>query len=104
MARRVTNERRRAYTAAMKSISFIALVGLFAVSAAWPAPNQTPSAAKPAATQQMVIPSHGAMLYGIFYLAAGEGPHPTAVIFHGFPGYEQNPRNAADLSRAWLDR
>src|SRR5215469_2348023 len=90
MARRVTNERRRAYTAAMKSISFIALVGLFAVSAAWPAPNQTPSAAKPAATQQMVIPSHGAMLYGIFYLAAGTGPHPTAVIFHGFPGYEQN--------------
>lgn len=30
------------------------------------------------------------MLLGIFYLAAGPGPHPTAVIFHGFPGYEQN--------------
>lgn len=30
------------------------------------------------------------MLYGIFYLAAGAGPHPTAVLFHGFPGYEQN--------------
>lgn len=30
------------------------------------------------------------MLYGIFYLAAGEGPHPTAIIFHGFPGFEQN--------------
>lgn len=38
----------------------------------------------------MVLPSHGVMLYGIFYLAAGAGPHPTAVLFHGFPGYEQN--------------
>ena len=38
----------------------------------------------------MVIPSHGQMLYGVFYLAAGAGPHPTAIIFHGFPGYEQN--------------
>lgn len=44
----------------------------------------------PAQTQQMVLPSHGSMLLGIFYLAAGAGPHPTAVIFHGFPGYEQN--------------
>jgi dienelactone hydrolase len=40
--------------------------------------------------QQMSIPSHGSNLLGLFYLAAGEGPHPTAVIFHGFPGYEQN--------------
>jgi pimeloyl-ACP methyl ester carboxylesterase len=30
------------------------------------------------------------MLLGVFYLAAGEGPHPTAVILHGFPGFEQN--------------
>ena len=30
------------------------------------------------------------MLFGIFYLAAGPGPHPTAVLFHGFPGFEQN--------------
>lgn len=47
-------------------------------------------AAKPAATQQMAIPSHGEKLLGVFYLAAGAGPHPTAIIFHGFPGYEQN--------------
>jgi pimeloyl-ACP methyl ester carboxylesterase len=44
----------------------------------------------PAATSQMVIPSHGSMLLGVFYLAAGAGPHPTAIVFHGFPGYEQN--------------
>lgn len=38
----------------------------------------------------MAIPSDGSTLLGIFYLAAGEGPHPTAILFHGFPGYEQN--------------
>jgi dienelactone hydrolase len=44
----------------------------------------------PAAMQQMILPSHGNNLLGIFYLAAGAGPHPTAIIFHGFPGFEQN--------------
>jgi pimeloyl-ACP methyl ester carboxylesterase len=38
----------------------------------------------------MIIPSHGSMLLGIFYLAAGAEEHPTAIIFHGFPGFEQN--------------
>ncbi len=38
----------------------------------------------------MVLPSHGSNLLGVFYLAAGAGPHPTAIIFHGFPGFEQN--------------
>jgi len=49
-----------------------------------------PTAATPAATQQMILPSHGSNLFGVFYLAAGAGPHPTAIIFHGFPGFEQN--------------
>jgi acetyl esterase/lipase len=49
-----------------------------------------PSSSTPAATEQMVLPSHGSNLLGIFYLAAGAGPHPTAIIFHGFPGFEQN--------------
>ena len=53
----------------------------------WAAPS---AAATPAATEQMNIPSHGRTLLGVFYLAAGEGTHPTAVVFHGFPGYEQN--------------
>lgn len=56
-----------------------------------------PASSKAAATQQMVLPSHGVMLYGIFYLAAGAGPHPTAIIFHGFPGFEQNLDIAQDL-------
>ena len=40
--------------------------------------------------RQMMIPSHGNMLLGVFYLAAGGNPHPTAILLHGFPGFEQN--------------
>ena len=43
-----------------------------------------------ASTRQMIMPSHGSMLLGVFYLAAGAGPHPTAIVLHGFPGFEQN--------------
>lgn len=43
-----------------------------------------------ASMRQMTIPSHGSMLLGVFYLAAGADLHPTAVILHGFPGFEQN--------------
>lgn len=34
--------------------------------------------------------SHGAHLNAIAYEAAGEGPHPTAILLHGFPGNERN--------------
>lgn len=50
----------------------------------------------PAATKQMLIPSHDSTLLGVFYLAAGAKPHPTAIILHGFPGFEQN----LDLAQA----
>jgi acetyl esterase/lipase len=66
------------------SVLFAAPVGVLAQA------RGTAAAAKPASTVQMVLPSHGDMLFGIFYLAAGSGPHPTAILFHGFPGYEQN--------------
>ncbi len=78
----------------MKALQVLALCAATALglpgfaSGTWAA--AAPSATVPAATQQMAVPSHGSTLLGIFYLAAGEGPHPTAIIFHGFPGYEQN--------------
>jgi uncharacterized protein len=75
---------------ALRALAFWAVVASGAqvlAPAIWGAPS---TATVPAATQQMAISSHGSMLLGIFYLAAGEGPHPTAIIFHGFPGYEQN--------------
>lgn len=86
------SKRPRIYTRAMKIMRYAALALLLVipVSARRAAAQGAPAAVKPAATRQMVLPSHGVMLYGIFYLAAGAGPHPTAVLFHGFPGYEQN--------------
>jgi uncharacterized protein len=83
----------RVYTPAMKMIRCIALALLLASSTGAGRaanPQEASAANKPAATKQMVLPSHGVMLYGIFYLAAGAGLHPTAVLFHGFPGFEQN--------------
>ncbi|MGH9731498.1 MAG: alpha/beta hydrolase family protein, partial [Candidatus Acidiferrales bacterium] len=74
----------------MKILRFIVIMLALAVTTIAQTKSGTPTASKPASTQQMVLPSHGSMLLGVFYLAAGEGPHPTAVLFHGFPGFEQN--------------
>jgi pimeloyl-ACP methyl ester carboxylesterase len=49
---------------------------------------------------QLSVPSHGEHLLGVFYLAEGPGPHPTAIVMHGFPGYEQNLDIAQALRRA----
>jgi pimeloyl-ACP methyl ester carboxylesterase len=46
------------------------------------------------------VPSHGENLLGVFYLASGAGPHPTVVLMHGFPGYEQNLDLAQAIRRA----
>lgn len=61
-----------------------------------PAPNKT----APASMVQLSVPSHGEHLLGVFYLAAGDGPHPTAIVMHGFPGYEQNLDIAQAIRRA----
>ncbi|HEX6773481.1 MAG TPA: alpha/beta fold hydrolase [Acidobacteriaceae bacterium] len=66
----------------MRLVLLLALATAFSIAAG--------GATVPAETHQMVLPSHGSNLVGVFYLAAGEGPHPTAIVFHGFPGYEQN--------------
>ena len=50
--------------------------------------------------REFTIPSHGQPLVGIFYLAAGTQPHPTAILLHGFPGFEQNLDLAQTLRRA----
>ena len=56
--------------------------------------------AHPASLVEIAVPSHGAQLLGAFYLASGAVPHPTAIIYHGFPGYEQNLDLAQALRRA----
>lgn len=62
--------------------------------------DPTPDPTHPAYSREMVVPSHGENLFGIFYLAAGAGDHPTAVLLHGFPGYEQNLDLAQAIRRA----
>lgn len=90
------------YTPAMKFSAIVLLALSLAVPAAARPQAPKPAAPKPASSIQMVLPSHGDMLLGIFYLAAGPGPHPTAVLLHGFPGYEQNLDIAQFLrARGW---
>lgn len=91
----------------MKSIAIGPTLFLFASSflcaAETPSPIATDPArdtAAPASMEEVMVPSHGQQLLGVFYLAAGSGAHPTAVIMHGFPGYEQNLDLAQAIRRA----
>ncbi len=54
----------------------------------------------PPATIELDFDSHGSALNGHFYLANGEGPHPTVIMLHGFPGYEKNLDIAQSIRRA----
>jgi len=56
--------------------------------------------AHPAAMESFQIPSHGAQLNAIAYLAAGAGPHPAVIVLHGFPGNERNLDLAQAIRRA----
>ena len=55
-----------------------------------------PDATYPATMETFQIPSHGAMLNALAYIAEGAGPHPVVVLLHGFPGNEKN----LDLAQA----
>ena len=63
------------------------------------AADPAPDAAHPAAFSELTLPSHGAELYGVYYRAAGAVAHPTVLMLHGFPGYEQNEDLAQALRR-----
>jgi pimeloyl-ACP methyl ester carboxylesterase len=54
------------------------------------------NAAAPARMIAFQLPSEGALLNAVMYVAAGKGPHPTLLLLHGFPGNEQN----LDLAQA----
>jgi uncharacterized protein len=55
-----------------------------------------PDRAYPAAMDTMRIPSHGAELNALMYVASGAGPHPVVILLNGFPGNEKN----LDLAQA----
>ena len=54
----------------------------------------------PARMEVLHIPSGGAEINGVAYLAAGAGPHPTLVLCHGWPGNEKNLDLAQAVRRA----
>jgi pimeloyl-ACP methyl ester carboxylesterase len=60
-------------------------------------------AANHASMQTMQIPSHGALMNALVYVAAGAGPHPAVILLHGFPGNERNLDLAQDMRRAGWD-
>lgn len=66
------------------------------------APAEPPSQTR-ASMEVVQIPSHGALLNGLVYVAAGEGPHPAVILLHGLPGYERNLDVAQDVRRAGWD-
>lgn len=69
---------------------------------AQPAPHR-PAARDRASMETMQIPSHGALMNALVYVAAGAGPHPAVILLHGFPGNERNLDLAQDMRRAGWD-
>jgi hypothetical protein len=66
-----------------------------------PASSDVPGdPAFPAALEFAAVESGGEALNGIVYVAPGPGPHPVAVLLHGFPGNERNLDLGQALRRA----
>lgn len=58
--------------------------------------DPAPDTAFPAGQDAFVLPVKDGAMNALIYTASGAGPHPTLVLFHGFPGNEQN----LDLAQA----
>ena len=58
-----------------------------------------PNSSTPTQNLETVMDSHGSNIMGLFLLASGTQPHPTVILLHGFPGYEQNIDLAQSLRR-----
>jgi len=52
--------------------------------------------AYPALSSEVTFTSSGSRMFAVVYVAGGPGPHPTAIVLHGFPGNERN----LDLAQA----
>lgn len=58
--------------------------------------DPAPDSAHPAGNDAFVIKVKDGAMNALIYTASGAGPHPTLILFHGFPGNEQN----LDLAQA----
>lgn len=52
---------------------------------------------------EIKIESSGSDLIGVMMTPEGKGPHPTVILLHGFPGYEDNHDLAHSLRRCGLN-
>ena len=86
-------------------LSAVLLFFVIPTQAQNPAITTDPASDKsnPASTQTFQLPSHGALLNALIYIAPGAGPHPTIILLHGFPGNEKNLDIAQTLRRAGYD-
>jgi uncharacterized protein len=85
-------------------LAALLLVSLPAVAAPLAITTDPPlDKAHPPAMSYVRIPSHGELINGVLYTAAGAGPHPAVMLFHGFPGNEQNLDLAQAVRRAGFD-
>lgn len=93
----------RGFTGFIVSLACIASLQARPAPAAAPDALVRPAAANRAAMETMQIPSHGALMNALVYVAAGSGPHPAVILLHGFPGNERNLDLAQDMRRAGWD-
>ena len=78
---------------------FILMFVMAAVSLMSHAKNTTEYAAT---TTELTFNSNGKRMSGFIYMAAGEDPHPTVLLLHGYPGNEKNLDVAQALrSNGW---
>lgn len=87
-----------------RALGVVVLLGLGLGCAALPADpvvtDPRPSPDAPARLWEGGFDSDGDRLNAIAYEAAGAGPHPTALLLHGFPGNERNLDLAQAMRRA----
>lgn len=80
------------------SMSFAAPSAAQVAPSIYSDPEQDPK--HPASMEVLQIPIGGVKINGLAYTAAGPGPHPTMVLFHGLPGNEKNLDLAQAVRRA----
>ena len=86
----------------------VVLLGAACVNSQYLRAQQTPTAVVddpapdskfPPGLSALTVPSHGVEMDAFFYLAGGPGPHGTALLLHGLPGYEINGDLAQSIRR-----
>jgi uncharacterized protein len=100
------NEPMRPYGVFAASMLFFSVLSLPVHAQQVPAAITTDPAADkahPAAMESFQIPSHGALLNALAYIAPGAGPHRVVLLLHGFPGNEKNLDLAQTIRRAGWD-